>query len=209
MKYKLDLSSKLDLSASPITGAPIGIALQPVQFLAWQPSTWPVAPTTVDEGFVFTLKRIFEDSILGEIANVISDATKCNGDLQHRGHVVAISLMCALDAISAYGYRGKRGAHIRDFIANHFPVDYQQHAADIYGFYRCSLVHCWNLFEASIYPGHERISSTGGTLSFGLLNFFDALTGAAGNFLENLEFDAGLQTNTLDRYEGLRQSAKP
>jgi hypothetical protein len=40
------------------------------------------------------VKKIFEESILGEIANVVSDATKCNGYLQYRGHVVAISLMC-------------------------------------------------------------------------------------------------------------------
>jgi hypothetical protein len=209
MKYKLDLSPKLDLSAPPITGARIGAAPQPPIFFAWQPSTWPATPTAVDERFVFTLKRIFEESILGEIANVISDATKCNGDLQYRGHVVAISLMCALDAIASYGYRGEKGVHLRDFIASHFPADYQPYAAEIYGFYRCSLVHSWNLFEASIYPGNEQISNTGGALSFGLLNFFNALTAAAGDFLEKLETDVGLQANTLGRYERLRSSAKP
>lgn len=209
MKYKLNLSPKLDLSAPPITGAQIGAAPQPPQFVAWQPSTWPATPPAVDERFVFTLKRIFEESILGEIANVISDATKCNGDLQHRGHVVAISLMCALDAIASYGYRGEKGVYLRDFIAAHFPGDYQPYAADIYGFYRCSLVHSWNLFEASLYPGHERISNVGGTLSFGLLNFFEALTMSAGDFLEKLATDGALQANTLDRYEQLRTSAKP
>ena len=99
--------------------------------------------------------------------------------------------------------------YLRDFIASHFPVDYQPYAPDIYGTYRCSLVHSWNLFEASIFPGHESISNAGGTLSFGLLNFFDALTIAAGDFLEKLEFDVGLQANALDRYEQLRKSAKP
>jgi len=129
MKYKLNLSPKLDVSAPPITGAQVATPASP-QFIARQPSTWPATPAQVDERFIYALKRIVEESILGEIGNVIADVQKCNGDLQHRGHVVAISLMCALDAISTYGYRGKRGTHIRDFIADHFPVDYQPHAAD-------------------------------------------------------------------------------
>lgn len=208
MKYKLNLSPKLDFSAPPITGAQVGVA-QPSKFVSWQPSTWSPVPVAVTEDFVLTLKQIFEESILGELANVISDATKCNGDLEHRGHVVAIALMCALDAISTYGYRGKRGTHIRDFIANHFPPDYQKHSADIYGFYRCSLVHSWNLFEASISPGTEPISNVGGTLSFGLLNFFDALTFATADFLEHVEGDANLEHNTLERYKQLQESAKP
>jgi hypothetical protein len=208
MKYKLDLSAKLDVSAPSITGALVGTPAPP-QFIAWQPSTWPATPNAVDEEFIYGLKRIFEDSILGEIANVISDAQKLNGDVQHRGHVVAIALMCALDAISAYGYRGKRGRHIRDFVANHFPADYQQHAAEIYGFDRCSLVHSWNLFEASLYPDREPIRMDGGTLSFGILHFFDALTSAAGDFLERLAVDADLQRNALERYDELLKSAKP
>lgn len=32
--------------------------------------------------------------MLGEIGSVIQDAKKSNGDLQHRGHVAAISQMC-------------------------------------------------------------------------------------------------------------------
>ena len=101
MKYKLDFSPKVDVSAPSVSGALVGA--QPA-FVAWQPSTWPVAPASVNEDFICTLKRIFEESILGEISNVIDDALTANGDLQHRGHVVAISLMCALDAISSYGY---------------------------------------------------------------------------------------------------------
>ena len=103
MKYKLNLGPKLDVSAPPITGAQIRATPQPLPFVAWQPSTWPPTPPAVDAQFIFSLKRIFEESILSEIANVVSDATKCNGDLQHRGHVVAIALMCALDAIASYG----------------------------------------------------------------------------------------------------------
>jgi hypothetical protein len=208
MKYRLDLSPKVDVSAPSVTGAQVA-APTPRPSIAWQPSTWPAAPATVSEEFIQTLKRIFEESILSEINNVIADAQKSAHSLEHRGHVVAISLMCALDAIASYGYRGKRGGHIQDFIANHFPKDYQPYAADVYGFYRCSLVHSWNLFEAAIYPGREAIRKTGGTLSFGLLDFFEALVAATADFLERLQRDANLQGNTRQRYESLRKCAKP
>jgi hypothetical protein len=108
MKYKLDFSHKLDASAPPVTGAQVGAQPRPA-FVAWQPSTWPVAPTQVDEDFIYGLKGIFEESILGEISNVIADVLNTNSNLEHRGHVIAIALMCALDAISSYGYGRKNG----------------------------------------------------------------------------------------------------
>ena len=160
MRYKLNLSPKLDVSAPPITGAAVGATLQPVQFVAWLPSTWPATPIAVDERFVFTLKRIFEDWYLRN-CKCIADATKCNGDLQHRGHVVAISLMCALDAISGYGYSGKNGTHIRDFISNHFPPDYKQHAADIYGFYRSALCIAGTYLKLPFTPDASRFRAPG------------------------------------------------
>lgn len=208
MKYKLDLSPKLDVSVPSITGAPGVGEPQPTGFVAWQPSTWPEAPTAVDERFVFTLKRIFEESILGEIANVISDAQAQNGDLQHRGHVVAIALLCALDAISSYGYGARSGKQIPDFVRVHFPALYKAHANSLLTLYRHAMVHSWNLFEVSITPGNEQVAKVGGTLSFGLLNFFDALKLAAGEFLEHLERDTSLQKKTLDRYKQLRKTAK-
>lgn len=208
MKYKLDLSPKLDVSAPSITGARDVGKPQPPTFVAWQPSTWPAAPTALDEKFVFTLKRIFEESILGEIANVISDAQAQNGDLQHRGHVVAIALLCALDAISSYGYGARSGRQIPPFVRAHFPVPYRAHANALLKLYRHAMVHSWNLFEVSITPGNEEIANVGGTLSFGLLNFSEALTMAAGEFLERLGRNASLQKMTLDRYKQLRKTAK-
>lgn len=205
MKYKLNLSPKIDVTAPPVTGAVVSTPA-PAMFLAWQPSTWLAAPAAVDEKFVYNLKRIFEDSILSEIANVIADAEQCNGDLQHRGHVVAIALMCALDAISSYGYKGKS---VSAFIKAHFPHDYHAHADEIYKLYRNSLIHSWNLFEASIYPDDSSIRVEGGSIAFGLLNFFKALVGGAGDFLERLENDATLQKRTLARYKKLRKTAKP
>lgn len=204
MKYKLDFSRRLDVSAPPVTGAVV--AAPPLVFIAWQPSTWPAAPSAVDEKFIYALKRIFEESILGEIGNVIADVQKSNGDLQHRGHVIAISLMCALDAIASYGYRGH---HVSDFIRVQFPSNYHPHADQIYELYRNSLVHSWNLFEASIYPDKTRIKLEGGSIAFGLLDFFEALVQATESFLESLANDAVLQKNTLERYKELRETARP
>jgi hypothetical protein len=205
MKYKLNFSPKLDVSSPSVTGAIVGTATPP-SFAAWLPSTWPAAPATVDENFVFTLKRVFEESILGEIENVISDVRRVNPDLQHRGHVIGIALMCALTAISSYGYRGQ---HAAKFIRKHFRADYHSHAEEIYIQYRNSFMHHWNLFKVSVYPDDRKIKLEGGAISFGLLDFSQALVQATQDFLENLESDATLQRNTLKRYKDLRDSAIP
>ena len=151
-------------------------------------------------------EQIFEESILGEINNVITDVHKSNGDIQNRGHVLAISMMCALDAIASHGYRKH---HFADFIVAHFPADYHAYAVQIFELYRNSLVHSWNLFEVSIYPDSSGVRIEGGTLAFGLLNFFDALVQGTGDFLERLAVDAVLQKNTLARYDKLKRTAKP
>jgi hypothetical protein len=205
MKYALNFSPKLDVSSPPVTGAIIATAIPPL-FVAWQPSTWPTPPAAVDEKFVFTLKQIFEESILGEIENVMSDVRQVNRDLQHRGHVIAIALMCALTAISSYGYRGQ---HAAKFIRKHFRPDYHPHADQIYTLYRNSFMHSWNLFRASVYPDDSKIKLEGGAVAFGLLDFSQALVQATENFLETLESDAILQRNTLKRYKTLRDSAIP
>jgi len=209
MKYKLDLSEKLDVSSPPVTGAPDVGKPRPPTCVAWQPSTWPAVPAAVDRAFVENLKRIFEESILSEINNVISDANKTVGSLQHRGHVVAIALLCALDAISSYGYGARCGKQIPEFVLAHFPAAYHPHANSLLYLYRHAMVHSWNLFEVSITPGNEGIAASGGVISFGLLNFFQALVEATEDFLEKLTFDAALQQKTLARYDALKTSAKP
>jgi len=208
MKYTLDFSPKVDVSAPAVSGALVGAQPQPA-FVAWQPSTWPMATASVNEDFICTLKRIFEESILGEISNVIDDALAVHGDLQHRGHVVAISLMCALDAISSYGYGRKSGKQIPPFILAHFPSEYHPHANEIRDVYRNTLVHSWNLFEAAIYPDKTAVKSENGTIGFGLLNFFQALVQGTENFLEELAHNGTLQKNSLQRYRQLRGTAKP
>lgn len=205
MRYELDLSQKLDFSAPPVTGSD---GLEKPRFHAWQPSTWPDPPPAVDQDFIRTLKRIFEDSILGEINNVISDAEKCNGGLQFRGHVVAIALFCALDTISSYGYGARSGNKIPDFVRAHFPAEFAAHADLLLPLYRHTMVHSWNLFEASVSPGNAPITYKG-TISFGLLTFFGVLVHGTESFLNALETDPTLQANTLKRYGDLKGSARP
>jgi hypothetical protein len=205
MLYKLDFSPKFNVLSPSITGAIVSASPLPA-FVAWQPSTWPATPSAVDDKFVLTLKGIFEESMLGEINNVIEDVHKSNGDLEHRGHVVAIALMCALDAIASYGYRKH---HVSDFIKAHFRPDYHPHADRIYELYRCSLVHSWNLFEASICPDNTKIELDGKLLKLGLLDLFACLVAATEDLLEKLNYDPALQKNTLERYEELRSTARP
>lgn len=81
-----------------------------------------------DHEFVLVLKRIFELSMLLEISNVMEDATAATGALEHRGHVIAIAMFCALDAISSYGYGRRNGKQIDPFVRAHFPEEYQPHA---------------------------------------------------------------------------------
>jgi hypothetical protein len=204
MKYQLDFSAKISTASPPITGA-IVTGTSPLLFAAWQPSTWPAASASSPGEFVEVLKRIFEESILGEVRNVIGDITKSNGTLAFRGHVVAISMMCALDAISSYGYRGKKNGK---FITGHFPDEYRPHAYEIYKVFRSSMVHSWNLFEASLYADDSTIRLEGGTLAFGLLNFFDALVVGTEDFLNCLPAGGDLLTNSINRYEELRTTAK-
>jgi len=205
MKYQLDFSAKISTASPPVTGA-IVASTGSLLFAAWQPSTWPAASASAPGEFIEVLKRIFEESILGEVRNVIDDITRSNGTLAFRGHVVAIAMMCALDAISSYGYRNKRNGK---FIAAHFPKEYRPYADQIYEVFRLSLVHSWNLFEASLYADNSTIRMERGTLAFGLLNFFDALVAGTEDFLNCLPASGDLLANSMNRYEELRATAKP
>jgi hypothetical protein len=204
MKYQLDFSVKASTVSPPISGAIVS-GTSPLLFAAWQPSTWPAASASAPGEFIEVLKRIFEESILGEVRNVIEDITKSNGTLAFRGHVAAITMMCALDAISSYGYRNKKNGK---FITAHFPHEYHPYAAHIYEVFRLSLVHSWNLFEASLYADNSPIRLEGSTLAFGLLNFFNALVVGTEDFLNCLPAGGDLLTNSINRYEELRATAK-
>jgi hypothetical protein len=146
---------------------------------------------------------------LGEIRNVIDDAHKANGNLTHRGHVVAIALICALDAISSYGYGARSGNQIPEYVRTHFPPAYRPFANAIRRLYRNNLVHSWNLFPVSILPGNEPVRELNHSLSFGLLHFHEALLISVESFLKALETDPRLRRSTLTRYRALRASARP
>jgi len=196
------------VAAPPITGAIVGSQPgNPSTFYAWEPSTWPQPPTIVDGAFIENLRAIFNESMLGEIDNVIGDALKSNGDLQHRGHVVAISLLCALDAVSFYGYGADK---IQDFVKAHFPAEYRPHAERLLILYRHIMVHRWNLFRAALAPGNDPpTTDANGVLCLGLIHLRDALRVAVEDFLQRLGSDATLQANTLRAYSRLRGSATP
>ncbi len=190
------------VSVPPITGA---IVTPPSQLRAWQPSTWPKAPAKWNAGFSAIIRRIFEDSMLNEIDNVIADA---HDNLEHRGHVVAIALLCALDAISSYGYGARSGRQIPDFVRAHLPADYRPHADALLRLYRHTMVHSWNLFEAAVLPGNDPVTVSNGRLCFGLLHFRKALSEAVESYFKKLATDSTLQTMTLRRYRKLKSSAK-
>ena len=191
-------------------------------FIPWQPSSWPPPPKNYNREFKKIIKKIFNETIIEEIANIVEDARQIQGNLEHRGHVIALSLLCAIDTISSYAYdnlaaekclccgRGDRiGPKYKKYIASFFPKEYQPFAEDIYNLYRNSMVHSWNLFKVGILPGSEQITKKDGVLSFGLLNFFNALKKATKNFLSNLAKDPKLQAASLLRYKELKDSALP
>ena len=140
--------------------------------------------------------------MLTELRNVVNDVMSANASVvfpvEHRGHVIAVAYMCALDAVSAYGYKNRR---VERFIKNHFPPAYKPHAKRIYPEYRVSLVHTWNLFgDVALLPGHEQVIDIGGQLEFGILNFADAFEAAVNDFLSKLATDTTLQNRALHRY---------
>jgi hypothetical protein len=187
-------------------------------FRAWQPSSWPEAPEEYEEKFKEALKKIFHESLLDEIRNVINDAPT----LEHRGHVIALSILCAIDALSSYAFRDagiyscltcgrtdRVGPRYEKYIAIFFPDDYQPYAKRIYKSYRNSITHSWNLFDAGMMPGDEQISEDSGIIVFGLKNFFNALEISVENFLRKLSENEAHQETALWRYRELKSRAKP
>jgi hypothetical protein len=171
-----------------------------------QPNTWPKLPREWNPSFIATFIKIFHESILDEIKNVIEDAQKRNGSLEHRGHVVGVALLCALDAISSYGYGARSGAQIPEFIKAHFPSEYHPYARDIKVIYRNCLVHSWNLFGVALTPGKDPISKNNGILSVGILHLNESLALSTSEFLHALETNKSLQSLALERYSYLINS---
>jgi hypothetical protein len=197
---------RASVSVPSISGA---IVPSSTGLLAWQPSTWPEATTKWEAGLIPTLRKIFDESMLTEIDGVIADAKKANGGLEHRGYVIAIALMCALDAVSSYGYGARSGNQIPDFVRAHFPKEYHDHSYELLTLYRHALVHSWHLFQVAVKPGDDPITvDENDVLCFGLLHLRDAISEGIADYFKKLETDAQLQGKTLERYKKLRATAK-
>lgn len=191
------------------------------KFISYQPNSWPEINNDISL-FWKDLEKIFNETILSEIENVISDAKTVNDGLEHRGHVVALALFCAIDTLSSYAYQDEKvvvcpeckrkdsiGPRYQKYIEEFFPNSYKPYASNLYKFYRNNLVHSWNLFEASILPGNESITKIqDNVLSFGLLNFFDALKESVKNFGDKFKTEEKLQKDSKNRYQQLHLSAK-
>jgi hypothetical protein len=176
--------------------------------LSHQPSSW-LEPKQCDDEFQAALRKIFEESILGEIDNVIQDAQRCTGGtLDHRGYVILLALMCALDAISSYGYGDRSGAQIPDFIHAHFSKGYHSLADKIWTLYRNGGVHNWHLFSVGISADGPAITYLGEVPCINILLLRDAFQYAVNNYFEKLKTDVTLRSNTLRRYVDLRKKAK-
>jgi len=213
MKY----SDKFNFSGVQTSGT-TAVHVEDEVFIPWQPSTW----TEPDGSFLSKLETIFQSTILDEIGNVVSDAQKANGSLEHRGHVVGLAMLCAIDTLSSYAFLdtekevcetckrsdGIAGHYIK-FIEDFFPDSYKPFAKAIYKKYRNCIVHSWNVFEVGMLPGDEPIEMQGESLIFGLINFYKALQESVENFIESAKTNEEIQKSCLERYTRLRDSAKP
>lgn len=186
-------------------------------FHPWRPSTWPDPPSVYNDDFGVVLKKIFHESLLLEIENVITDAPT----LEHRGHVVALSILCAIDTLSSYAFRAansdrcsscgrtdKVGPRYKKYIQEFFPAEYNGFSDGIYHLYRNSITHSWNLFEATMLLGNELIKEENGTIILSIRNFFQAFKKSVDIFIEKLKEDNTIQVTALQRYRELRRTAR-
>ena len=191
-------------------------------FIPWQPSTWP--DINDDREINRVIEDIFYQTIIGELENVINDIMNSSNDgLQHRGHVIAIPMLCAIDVMSLYiipgdlsescplcGRGDRVGPRYKEFIKKYFPEEYKQFAGDLYKLYRCSLVHRWHLFNVAIYPDDRLIAKKNNTVELGLLNFMEAIKYAYESVLSELKKSQNneLRKYVINIYNKLKSEAK-
>ena len=133
---------------------------------------WPAAGSTWDAGLVATVRQIFEESILDEIElNVIEDA---HGNLEHRGHVVAIcvTLRAGLFLPLKVMARRRRRQIPQFALGAHFPTEIiiRTPTLPVFACIAVQWIHSWNLFEAAITSGETILSQL--TMVFCVSDYF-------------------------------------
>ncbi len=190
-------------------------------FVPWLPSTWPSAPSSWDPDFKTVLRRIFDETVTGELRNVVADVQKVTGGhLAFRGHVIAVGLMCAIDAAASYAYRDvdtetcstcrrgdKPGPRFKRFIREHFPAEWRSFDEAIYKLYRNSLVHSWHLFKVAMTADAGAPREANGEVVIGLIGLMLALEHGIADFLTRLDQDPELQRSAIARYSELTGTA--
>lgn len=154
------------------------------------------------------IKKIYLDGVCSEIYRVMSNPHDGKKDCGGIGHIVLISICCAIDSISAYrlpdasfcddtrkflgcsGYpRDFSSYRFQHFIKNYFDSQYNEVAAKIYKAFRCSSVHGWNLHSSSI-SGKKNddmhLNVHGELIHLSLYDFFDDFQKAVTKYISDL-----------------------
>ena len=167
------------------------------ELVSSMPSTWGKADR-FDQTFHDKLRRIITDTMLSELDNVVRQSPS----LENRGHVIGVAYMCALETITSYGY-----SRTEDFIREHFPETYKDHANRFQDEYRNRLVHDWNLAgKVALLPNDEPPTVKDDYFEVGLKNFAKAFETAVKDFLDKLGGNKELQKKAVQRYEAIRLS---
>lgn len=174
-------------------------------FIPWQPSTWR-EHVSADADFKHTLSRILNETILGEIKNVMNDSKKLK--FGGRGHIIGLAIFCAIDTLASYFTFNKAvGKRYKNFIKGYFPEPYKSYSKAIYDFYRNEMTHSWNLFSVAIQYEGTKITDSGMTI--GLIDIYKALASALNEALKAYDKDSKIRESCLNRYNTLRKSSRP
>jgi len=172
--------------------------------------TWPSITELENESNDIVaefIEKIFRHGVFKEIDRIMTcnNFPKCGGI----GHIVLISICCAIDSLSAYASGGgKVGNRFTNFIAKYFPNKYSGKEEKIYKAFRCDSVHGWNLQNSTISgnakdPKH--LSEPSGIIYISLYDFFNDLIKAFNNYLSDLKKDDDICNNLLKRYKNIKK----
>jgi hypothetical protein len=208
MKTRDDINPPTSAVAWSVSGAMVpirGSELKP-----WLPSTWPNVSQQSDSDFLTNLSGIFRHGMLDELNNVFRDVTHANGSLEHRGHVLGVSMFCCLDAVSAFtDTTVPHAERVARFVTNYFPREFYAFANDIGPLYRNSLIHSCFLFEVAFTPDDEPIErDQNHIVTVGLRTFLKGLETAVDLFLDDIRSNRAKLQIARNRYDGLQKTAR-